>query len=83
VTVGPDAQREFGRRVRHFRCADGLTLRALARRCGVHWTYLGQIERGQRNPSLVVILTIAKALQVDAGELLRGLNGRGQAALFE
>ncbi|WP_425488976.1 helix-turn-helix domain-containing protein [Mycobacterium vicinigordonae] len=40
---------------------------------GVHWTYLGQVERGRRNLSLHNILKIAQGLQIDAGELVSGL----------
>lgn len=40
---------------------------------GVHWTYLGQVERGRRNVTLLNILKIAYGLGVDAGELVSGL----------
>jgi transcriptional regulator, XRE family len=46
----------------------------LAERAGLHWTYIGQVERGQRNLSLHNILKIASGLGVDAGELVRGLR---------
>jgi transcriptional regulator with XRE-family HTH domain len=81
----PEAKREFGRRVSGLRTAEGLTVRQLAAKCGVHWTYLAQIDRGEGNPSLVVVLSLARALRIDAGELVRGMQGRGrgQASLFE
>lgn len=52
----------------------GLSQEALAERCELHWTYIGQVERGQRNLSLHNIIKIADGLQVDAGELVRGLG---------
>jgi len=42
-------------------------------RCGVHWTQLGKVERGQRSLRLETIVKIAAGLDIDAGELMRGL----------
>lgn len=64
----------FGKRVRQHRRDLGLTQEQLAEKAGMHFTYIGSIERGQRNVSLVNILRIAKALKVDPGDLLRGLR---------
>ena len=66
--------RVFGDRVRAIREAKGLSQEGLAERAGLHWTYIGQVERGQRNLSLHNILKIASGLDVDAGELVRGLR---------
>lgn len=68
--------RAFGERVRRARQERNLSQEALAERCDLHWTYIGQVERGQRNLSLHNIIKIADGLGVDAGELVRGL-GRG------
>ena len=67
----------FGNRVRATREAMGLSQEGLAERAGLHWTYIGQVERGQRNLSLHNILKIASGLGVDAGELVRGLVMEG------
>lgn len=64
----------FGARVRARRHELGLSQEKLADRCGVHWTFLGQVERGQRNISLHNILKLADGLGVDAGELVSGLG---------
>lgn len=64
---------EFGKRVRKLRDQQGLSQEALADRCGVHWTFLGQVERGQRSIRLDNILRIAAGLGVQPGELLDGL----------
>ena len=69
-----DATATFGRRVRERRNAMGLSQEALAARCGVHWTFLGQVERGQRNLSLHNMLKISKGLEVDPAELVAGLS---------
>jgi transcriptional regulator with XRE-family HTH domain len=51
--------------------AKKLSQEELAYRAGVHRTYLGGIERGERNPSLINIEAIAKALKVTLPELFR------------
>lgn len=67
------ATREFGRRVAARRHELGLSQEKAAEEIGVHWTYLGQVERGRRNVTLHNILKIADGLGVDAGELVSGL----------
>lgn len=68
-----DVTREFGRRVQQRRTELELTQEVAAERIGVHWTYLGQVERGRRNVSLHNIVRIAEGLEIDAAELVRGL----------
>ncbi len=63
--------REFGRRMRARREEQGLSQEDLAGRCGLHRTYIGSVERGERNVSLINIVRIADALDVDAGALVR------------
>jgi transcriptional regulator with XRE-family HTH domain len=64
----------LGARVRERRQALGLSQEALARESDVHWTFLGQVERGRRNISLHNLLKIAHGLGVDPAELVRGLT---------
>lgn len=70
--ISVTAQR-FGERVRDRRNELGLSQEAAAPRCGVHWTFLGQVERGQRNLSLHNITKIAAGLDIDPGDLMRAL----------
>jgi transcriptional regulator with XRE-family HTH domain len=42
----------------------------------MHPTYLGQIERGERNPSLFIIVRLADAFDLDPGVLLSGMHSR-------
>ncbi|MEJ1250518.1 helix-turn-helix transcriptional regulator [Denitratimonas tolerans] len=65
-------QHQFGRRIRALREAAGISQEELASRCGLHRTYVGSVERGERNISLENIVTIARALGVDPGSLLEG-----------
>jgi transcriptional regulator with XRE-family HTH domain len=64
----------FGQRVFELREAAGMTQEELARAAGLHWTYIGQIERGERNLSYKNVRKLAKGLGIDASKLLRGLG---------
>ncbi|HRW41096.1 MAG TPA: helix-turn-helix transcriptional regulator [Microthrixaceae bacterium] len=64
---------EFGARVRALRQARGWSQERLAEACSLHWTYVGQVERGRRNLTLHNILKLADALAADPGELVTGL----------
>lgn len=67
------ATRILGERVRARREALGISQEALADRSGIHWTFVGQLERGQRNVSLHNLLKVAAGLELDAGDLVQGL----------
>jgi transcriptional regulator with XRE-family HTH domain len=67
------AARALGERVRARREALGLSQEALAHRSGVHWTFLGQVERGRRNLNLHNLLKISAGLGTDPAELVGGL----------
>jgi len=68
---------QFGKRVRELRRARALSQEELADRAGVHRTYMGGIERGERNPSLKNIAAIADALGVSLPELFSFSGSRG------
>ncbi len=62
-------EKQFGEKIRELRTIRGLSQEDLAFKSGVHRTYLGGIERGERNPSLKNISAIAEALGVDISDL--------------
>jgi transcriptional regulator with XRE-family HTH domain len=68
------ATQALGERVRTRRVALKLSQEALAHQAGVHWTFLGQVERGRRNLSLHNLLKLAAGLGVDPAELVQGLR---------
>lgn len=59
-----------GGNIRRLREARGLTQEALAADAEIDLTYLGGIERGRRNPSLMVLVRIAEALQTTPANLV-------------
>ncbi|MCY1659226.1 MULTISPECIES: helix-turn-helix domain-containing protein [Dietzia] len=65
---------EFGRRIRCTRQEAGLSQEELAHRAGLHRTYIGSVERGERNIGLLNIAALATVLQVDAGSFVSGLR---------
>jgi transcriptional regulator with XRE-family HTH domain len=69
--------RAFGERVRAHREALGLSQEALAAQAGIHWTFLGQVERGKRNLNLHNLLKIAAGLGIDPAELVHDLKPPG------
>lgn len=52
----------------------GLSQEKAAEVIGLHWTYLGQVERGRRNVTLHNIVKIAQGLGLDPGQLVAGLT---------
>ena len=64
---------DFGGRVRARREAIGDSQETLAMRCGLHRTYVGSIERGERNVALLNILRLAAGLDCDPSQLVTGL----------
>lgn len=67
---------EFGARVRRIRLKKEWSIERLADEAGLHWTYVGSVERGERNISLQNICRLAKALGVGADKLVAGLERR-------
>lgn len=65
-----DCKTNFGNRVRQLRKNIGLSQEGLAHKAGLDRSYIGQVERGEVNISLVNICTLADALKLPPSELL-------------
>ena len=61
---------KFGERLQKVRKSRGITQDELAVKISMDRTYIGLIERGERNPTIRTLYKIAKALKVNASELL-------------
>ncbi len=64
-----DILRSFGSKVRFYRELLGLSQEKLAEKANVHRTYIGTVERGETNITLVNVYKLAKALEVDMTQL--------------
>jgi transcriptional regulator with XRE-family HTH domain len=60
-----------GYRIRERRIAMNLTQAALADKCGLHRTFIGSVERGERNVALLSLRKLAIALRVTPAEILK------------
>jgi transcriptional regulator with XRE-family HTH domain len=77
--TGLEERKILAAKVRRLRQERGLSQEALAEVCGLHRTYIGAVERAERNVSLSTISTLAKALNVSILELLtQERTGRGK-----
>ncbi len=63
--------KKFGKRVRELRTERSLTQQQLADISGLHKNYIGMVERGERNPSLLNIDVLAKSFKISINELLK------------
>jgi transcriptional regulator with XRE-family HTH domain len=65
-----DVRARLGRNVRRLRAERGWSQEDYADRAGIHRTYVSDIERGRRNPTITILEKLAKPLGVEAGSLL-------------
>ena len=68
-----DIRVRFGKAIRQKRRKLGVSQEAFADMCGLDRSYIGGIERGERNVALVNIEKIARALRLPLNELFRGV----------
>jgi transcriptional regulator with XRE-family HTH domain len=68
---------KLGKRIRALRQSKKWTLEMLAERAGMHVTYLSSIEHGHRNPTLNVLVSLARGLAVSLSDLLLGVDKGG------
>lgn len=71
--MGKDPKRIFGEHIRSLRKKAGWSQEELADTCGLHRTYVGAVERGERNVSLLNIVEFARSLRVKPADLLEGI----------
>lgn len=70
-----DVRKRVGLNLRKIRLDRGLSQEALAFDCGLHRTYISGVERGVRNPTVLVLERIAMALKVPSSRLLEEDGG--------
>ncbi len=61
----------MGERIRERRAARGFPQEQLGEKCDLHRTFIGSVERGERNLSILNLRLLAKVLRVEIADLLR------------
>ena len=69
-----DITKAFGIKVAELRKKQGLSQEELAYRCGVHRTYIGFIERGEKSPTLKTVEKILNGLNISLSELWEAMQ---------
>src|SRR5579864_7152217 len=69
-------QQALGTRIRQLREKKGWSQEDFAARSGLHRTFVGNIERGLKNTTILTLLMISRALGISVAELLRGMERR-------
>ena len=68
-----DEAKTFGENVRAARKKAGFSQESFAYHCGLDRSYVGQVERGEKNVTLRTIVVLAEALEMDAAALVAGV----------
>jgi len=71
-----DIAKAVGQRIRNYRTKKGLSQEKLAELSGCHPTYIGQLERGEKNATLESIERITAALGITLSKLFEKLDGQ-------
>ena len=70
-----DLSVEIGKRIRNYRIGQKMSQEELAEKCGLHPTYIGQLERGEKNATLESIEKVSLALNISLSKLFENLGG--------
>ena len=68
-----DVQKRLGSKIAEMRRKRGFTQEGFAHECGFHRSYMGAVERGEKNITITQVEKIAQALKVSLSELLKGV----------
>ena len=74
-----DITKALGQRIRNYRTSKGLSQERLAELCSCHPSYIGQIERGEKNATLESIAKISAALNVSLSTLFEKMGDEGES----
>jgi transcriptional regulator with XRE-family HTH domain len=68
-----EVHKKLGKRVAELRKNKGFSQEGFAHECGFHRSYMGALERGEKNITLSMVNKVAKALKISLSELFRGV----------
>ncbi|ANB56834.1 helix-turn-helix family protein [Anoxybacillus sp. B7M1] len=77
-----DLPKIIGERIRKFRKEKGLSQEELAHMANLHTTYIGQLERGEKNATLGSIEKVANALDISLEELFRSIHSHSDSQVY-
>ena len=80
MIVQEELQKALGQRVRSLRTKRGYSQESFADHCGVHRTFMGTIERGETNLSLLNLARVSSALGITLSQLLSGVEKTAKEA---
>jgi len=66
-----EVHKRLGKRIAGLRRKKGYSQEAFAHECGFHRSYMGAVERGEKNITLAMLNRVAKALKISLSELFR------------
>lgn len=69
-----DLQKILGKRIRELRARKGFSQESFADHCGLHRTYMGGIERGERNLTIETVLTVSRGLGMTISDLFADIE---------
>lgn len=72
--MAKDIQKALGERILKLRKVREWSQERMAEASGMHWTYIGQVERGERNLTLRSIASIATAFKIKISDLMKGID---------
>jgi transcriptional regulator with XRE-family HTH domain len=68
-----EVHKQFGKRIAELRKKQGFSQEAFAHECGFHRSYMGALERGEKNITLAMTSKVAKALKMSLSQLFKGI----------
>ena len=70
MTTNPDVLIKFGTKLRQYRLQHGITQKGFAEMLGLQYSYVGSLERGEKNISLLKLIRISKVLNISPSDLV-------------
>jgi transcriptional regulator with XRE-family HTH domain len=68
-----EVHKKLGKRIAELRKKKGFSQEGFAHECGFHRSYMGAVERGEKNITLAMVNKVAKALKISLSELFKGV----------
>jgi len=68
-----EVQKKLGKRIAELRKKQGFSQEGFAHECGFHRSYMGAVERGEKNITIQLVDRIAKALKISLSELFKSV----------